>query len=128
LTGRVPTAGIELLFFQFRARKRYNELEETTNVGLATGDCSWDKKRDGDRDDTSSMLPCIVSSNSLYPLTISFNLKVKPVPAVYGAVTTGGAWKFLRLRNTEVTLDLVEYHVESVAKILGILGHIVETG
>jgi hypothetical protein len=51
-----------------------------------------------------------------------------PVAAVYGAVTTGGAWKFLRLRNTDVTLDLVEYHVESVAKILGILWHIVETG
>jgi hypothetical protein len=50
-----------------------------------------------------------------------------PVTAVYGAVTTGGAWKFLRLRQAEVTLDLVEYHVESLAKIMAILGHIVET-
>jgi hypothetical protein len=50
-----------------------------------------------------------------------------PVAAVYGAVTTGSAWKFLQLRGAEVTLDLVEYHVESLGKIMGILGHIVET-
>ena len=50
-----------------------------------------------------------------------------PVASVYGVVTTGGSWKFSRLRESEVTLDLVEYHVESLAKILGILGHIVET-
>jgi hypothetical protein len=50
-----------------------------------------------------------------------------PVAAVYGAVTTGGAWKFLRLRGADVTLDLVEYHIESLGKILGILGDIVET-
>ncbi len=49
------------------------------------------------------------------------------VTMVYGVVTTGGSWKFTRLRDSEVTLDLVEYHVESLAKILGILGHIVET-
>jgi hypothetical protein len=49
-----------------------------------------------------------------------------PLEAVYGAVTTGGAWKFLRLQGSDVTLDLVEYHVESLPKILGILGHLVE--
>ena len=37
------------------------------------------------------------------------------------------AWKFLRLRGSEVTIDLVEYYIDNVAKILGILGHIVET-
>lgn len=47
------------------------------------------------------------------------------VAAVYGAVTSGGAWKFLRLQGSEITIDLVEYHIESVAKILGILGHMV---
>jgi hypothetical protein len=50
-----------------------------------------------------------------------------PMTAVYGAVTTGTAWKFLRLREVEITLDLVEYHVESLSRILGILAHIVET-
>lgn len=50
-----------------------------------------------------------------------------PLATVYGAVTTGSAWKFLRLCEADVTLDLVEYHVEGLAKILGILGHMVET-
>jgi hypothetical protein len=51
-----------------------------------------------------------------------------PVAAVYGAVTTGSAWKFLRLQGVEVALDLIEYHVDSLGKILGILSHVVETG
>lgn len=50
-----------------------------------------------------------------------------PIAAVYGAVTTGTAWKFLELRGTDLTLGLAEYHIESVGKILGILGHMVET-
>src|SRR5262249_35373497 len=50
-----------------------------------------------------------------------------PVAAVYGVVTTGTAWKFLRLQGTQVALDLIEYHVESLGKIMGILEHIVET-
>jgi hypothetical protein len=45
----------------------------------------------------------------------------------YGASSTGGAWKFARLTGAELTLDLVEYHIESLGKILGILGHMVET-
>jgi hypothetical protein len=51
-----------------------------------------------------------------------------PVPTVYGAVTTGTAWKFLQLQGTALTLGLAEHHVESVGKILGILGHIVDCG
>lgn len=50
-----------------------------------------------------------------------------PIETVYGAVTTGGSWKFLQLRGCDVTLDLVEYHIESLAKILGILGHMTST-
>ena len=49
-----------------------------------------------------------------------------PITTIYGAVTTGGAWKFLRLQETAVTLDLVEYHIESLGKIMGIFGSIVE--
>ena len=43
---------------------------------------------------------------------------------VYGAVTTGGVWKFLRLAGPAVTLDLVEYHIDNLGKIMGILDHI----
>lgn len=50
------------------------------------------------------------------------------LPRVYGVVTTGSAWKFLKLESTAVTLDLVEYHIESLGKILAILSNIVERG
>ncbi len=47
--------------------------------------------------------------------------------AVYGAVTTGSLWKFLRLVGAVVTLDLVEYHIDNLGKIMGILSEIVRT-
>ena len=40
---------------------------------------------------------------------------------VYGAVTTGTAWMFLSLRDQEVSIDLREYYIDDVGKILGIL-------
>ena len=43
------------------------------------------------------------------------------IPAVYGGVTTGSLWKFLRLVGDVVTLDLREYALAEVDKILGIL-------
>jgi hypothetical protein len=47
------------------------------------------------------------------------------VDAVFGVVTTGSAWKFLRLQQVLVTLDLKEYYIDNAGKILGILSHIV---
>lgn len=49
------------------------------------------------------------------------------IAAVWGVVTTGSAWKFLRLENTSVTLDLKEYYIDNIGKILGVLQHIVES-
>jgi hypothetical protein len=49
------------------------------------------------------------------------------IAAVHGAVSTGGAWKFARLSGSELTIDLAGFHVESLGKILGILGSIVQT-
>jgi hypothetical protein len=48
-----------------------------------------------------------------------------PVDPVYGCVTTGTAWKFLRLSGTVLTLDLVEYGLPQVDRILGILAHMI---
>ena len=42
-------------------------------------------------------------------------------PNLYGVVTTGSAWKFLRLSGTEVVVDEAEYHIEQLETILGIL-------
>ena len=50
-----------------------------------------------------------------------------PIPAVFGVVSTGSAWKFLRLEGSTVTLDLKEYYIDNLGKILGVLKHIVGT-
>jgi hypothetical protein len=50
------------------------------------------------------------------------------VPAIYGAVTTGAAWKFLRLAGSSLTLDVPEYFVAELGRILAILVHIMQTG
>lgn len=48
------------------------------------------------------------------------------IPAVFGVVTTGSAWKFLRLEQSVLTLDLKEYYIDNAGKILGVLKHILE--
>jgi hypothetical protein len=40
---------------------------------------------------------------------------------IYGMVTTGSLWNFLKLSNTTVWVDNEEYHISNVSKILGIL-------
>jgi hypothetical protein len=49
------------------------------------------------------------------------------VSVVHGVVSTGAAWKFLRLRGDLVTLDVPEYFIDNLPKIMGILRVIVET-
>mgnify|MGYP001576666296 CR=1 FL=1 len=43
------------------------------------------------------------------------------ISTIYGAVTTGSLWRFLKLENQTVYVDLEEYHLVNVGKILGIL-------
>jgi hypothetical protein len=45
----------------------------------------------------------------------------KPIPVIYGCVTSGKLWQFLKLENNDLTLDLTEYPVTPVECILGIL-------
>ena len=49
------------------------------------------------------------------------------IPAVFGVVTTGSAWKFLQLEQAVLTLDLKEYYIDNAGKIVGVLKHILET-
>lgn len=44
-----------------------------------------------------------------------------PLPLIYGVVTSGSAWKFMSLRDSTVTVDETEYHIEQLDVILGIL-------
>ncbi len=43
------------------------------------------------------------------------------IPVVYGCVTTGTIWKFLRLENSTGYVDLDDYYIDNVSKILGVL-------
>ena len=44
-----------------------------------------------------------------------------PLPTVWGCVTTGEAWQFLRLRNQELVVDAGRYYITEVSTVLGIL-------
>jgi hypothetical protein len=46
------------------------------------------------------------------------------IPTIHGAVTTGTNWRFLQLESQSVRIDQREYYIDSVKKILGILGTI----
>jgi hypothetical protein len=47
----------------------------------------------------------------------------EPVPAIYGTVTDGTRWRFLKLENSTLTIDLREYTLAELPHILGILVH-----
>lgn len=51
--------------------------------------------------------------------------KNKPIETVYGAVTDGTRWRFLKLVDKTVSLDLREYGIAELPQILGILVHMV---
>jgi hypothetical protein len=42
-------------------------------------------------------------------------------------VSTGGAWKFLQLEGSALTMDIPEYYVNNVSKVMGILRQIVQS-
>jgi hypothetical protein len=46
------------------------------------------------------------------------------IPTIYGTVTTGTNWKFLKLIGQVVEIDLIEYYINNIGKILGILSNI----
>ncbi|MEM7556337.1 MAG: hypothetical protein AAF378_19995 [Cyanobacteria bacterium P01_A01_bin.84] len=43
------------------------------------------------------------------------------IPTIYGTVTTGDRWKFLKIENQTVTIGLIEYTLPPLEDILGIL-------
>ncbi|MDJ0733500.1 MAG: hypothetical protein QNJ47_05325 [Nostocaceae cyanobacterium] len=46
------------------------------------------------------------------------------IQTIYGTVTTGTNWKFLKLSGQVVEIDLSEYYISNIGKILGILSSI----
>ncbi|MBD0311876.1 MAG: hypothetical protein ICV86_03015 [Microcoleus sp. T3-bin5] len=45
------------------------------------------------------------------------------IPAIFGAVTSGTNWRFLKLKDQVIEIDLTEYYLRDVNKILGILAN-----
>jgi len=45
----------------------------------------------------------------------------KTIPKIYGAVTSGTNWRFLTIEDKIVYIDSIEYYINDVEKILGIL-------
>ncbi|GAA6622210.1 hypothetical protein [Scytonema sp. NUACC26] len=48
-------------------------------------------------------------------------IKGNPISMIYGVVTTGTNWRFLRLKGNTIEIDFNEYFISQVSKILGIL-------
>jgi hypothetical protein len=47
------------------------------------------------------------------------------IESVFGAVTTGNLWKFVKLTQQTAIIDRYEYHVNELERLLGVLLHIV---
>ena len=45
------------------------------------------------------------------------------IKEIYGVVTSGTIWKFLKIRDNVVWIDLTEYYLDNLSKILGILAY-----
>jgi hypothetical protein len=56
-------------------------------------------------------------------LKFNENNDIPPGP-VFGAVTTGMQWRFLRLEGKAANVDVMEYTIQAPKKIFGILKHI----
>lgn len=54
--------------------------------------------------------------------------KNRPVSVIYGSITSGTQWRFLKLENDLVTIDLTDYSLPPVEEILGMLVWMMENG
>jgi len=48
------------------------------------------------------------------------NREGNSLTTIYGVVTSGTAWRFLKLQDKIIYIDTVEYYINQIAKILGI--------
>ncbi len=55
-------------------------------------------------------------------------LKDNAIPAIYGTITSGMQWRFMKLEGQTVTIDLTDYPLIPVEQILGFLVWMVQQG
>ena len=48
------------------------------------------------------------------------------IPIIYGVMTSGTVWRFLKLEGNALDVDVAEYYVKDVGKILGILSSLLK--
>jgi hypothetical protein len=48
------------------------------------------------------------------------------IRSIYGTVTTGSNWRFLQLQGSVVSVDLADYPIPPVDRVLGILSYLVQ--
>ena len=48
-------------------------------------------------------------------------LENNDIDTIYGIVTTGEIWKFLQITEQIVEIDLTDYYITDIGKILGVL-------
>jgi len=67
---------------------------------------------------TSGLGQCVAE---MYAFSI-FNEKDNvQLPTIYGAITTGSNWRFLKYKDNTAFIDLDEYSIENTKKVVGIL-------
>jgi hypothetical protein len=54
--------------------------------------------------------------------------KNRPISVIYGSITSGTQWRFLKLENDLVTIDLMDYSLPPVEEILGMLVWMMQNG
>ena len=62
----------------------------------------------------------------IYAASIFNEREGTPLSVLYGVVTTGNTWKFLKYENNTAYIDLPEYHIANPEKIVGILVQMVK--
>lgn len=54
--------------------------------------------------------------------------KNRPISTVYGSISSGTQWRFLKLEDSLVTIDLLDYPLPPVEEILGMLVWMLQNG
>ena len=59
--------------------------------------------------------------------SVEFNTRdATPMPMIYGCVTTGEVWQFLRLSQEILEIDSMRYYLNELPELLGAFRHIIE--
>lgn len=65
--------------------------------------------------------------SEMYAASLYNASKQRPIQSIYGVVTTGSLWNFLKFHDEIVAIDRDEYHISNIGCILNILIKIVHS-